>query len=57
MKKGNIVVEDKIKDVIDAKDVALEYLAKEGIVVFTYEIVAICKRRIPNRISKHKQTP
>ena len=46
MKKGNIVVEDKIKDVIDAKDVALEYLAKEGIVVFTYEIVAICKRRL-----------
>jgi hypothetical protein len=46
MKKENIVVEDKIKDVIDAKDVALGYLVKEGIVVFTYEIVAICKRRL-----------
>jgi hypothetical protein len=46
MKKENIVVEDKIKDVIDANDVALEHLSKEGIVVFTHEIVAICKRRL-----------
>ena len=46
MKKENIVIEDKIKDIIDAKDVALEYLVKEGIVVFTYEIVAIRKRRL-----------
>lgn len=46
MKKENIVLEDKVKDIIGAKDIALDYLVKEGIIVFTYEIVAICKRRL-----------
>lgn len=46
MKKEKMTVEKEIKDVIDAKDTALDYLANGGIVVFTYEIVAIAKRRL-----------
>ena len=41
-----MVMVDKIKDIIDAKDVALDYLVKEGIIVFTHEIVSICKKRL-----------
>lgn len=43
---GNVIIVDKIKDIIDAKDVALEYLVKEGIIVFTNEIVSVCKKRL-----------
>jgi hypothetical protein len=46
MKKENMVTEDKINDAINAKDIALNYLAKEGILVWSNEIVSICKNRL-----------
>lgn len=46
MKKENTVAEDKIKDAIDAKNITLDYLIREGIIVFTYEVVSICKKRL-----------
>jgi hypothetical protein len=41
-----MITEDKVKDAIEAKDIALNHLAREGIVVFLYEVVSICKRRL-----------
>lgn len=35
---------DKVEDVITARDVALDYLSKQGIVVFSYEITSMFKR-------------
>lgn len=35
---------DEVEDVIRAKDIALDYLSKQGIIVFLYEIMSIFKR-------------
>jgi hypothetical protein len=37
---------DKIQDVLNAKNVALNHLVKEGVVVWASEIVSICKKRL-----------
>lgn len=36
---------EKIDDVVKAKDLALNHLAKQGILVFSYEIDSIFKKR------------
>ena len=41
-----MVIKDGIKNAIDAKNIALDYLAKEGILVWSCEVVSICKRRL-----------
>jgi hypothetical protein len=35
---------DKVKDVVEAKDIVLDYLSEQGIVVFSYEINSIFKK-------------
>jgi hypothetical protein len=46
MEKENLVTEDKIQDAIKAKNIALNHLAKEGILVWSCEVVSICKKRL-----------
>jgi len=36
---------EKVEDVVKAKDIALIYLARQGIVAFSYEIDSIFKKR------------
>lgn len=36
---------DKVEDVVKAKDIVLNHLAKQGMVVFSYEIDSIFKKR------------
>ena len=43
-KVGDEAIVSDVKDVIGAKDVARDYLAKQGIIIFVYEIVSIFKR-------------
>ena len=45
-KRENMVTENNIKDAIQAKDVALDFLSKEGTMVWTNEVVSISKRRL-----------
>ena len=36
---------EKVDDVVKAKDVALNHLSKQGILVFSYEVDSIFKKR------------
>ena len=38
--------EDKVKDVLEAVNIALDYLAKKGIVVFTREVRSVFRNSI-----------
>ena len=38
--------EDKVKDVLEAVKIALDYLAKKGIVVFTREVRSVFRNSI-----------
>lgn len=42
----HITAVDNVKDAIGARNIALDYLVKEGIVVFVREIVSICKKHL-----------
>lgn len=37
---------DRVNDVIEAKNIALDYLSKDGIVVFSHEIMSIFRRKL-----------